>query len=86
MLDQPGGGGPGAVDAADREAVGAAGLRHSARALPPHPEAHPPGGRCPRRPPRALCAQCVPATGSAISGEGRATGESEGCLALRHSP
>ena len=50
VLDQPGGGGPGAVDAADREAVGAAGLRHSARALPPHPEAHPPGGRCPGGP------------------------------------
>ena len=39
-----------------------------------------PGG-----PPRALCGQCVPATGSAISGEGRVTGQSEGGLALHHS-
>ena len=59
VLDQPGGGGPGAVDAADREAVGAAGLRHSARALPPHPEAHPPGGRCPRGARPELCVASV---------------------------
>ena len=87
VLDQPGGGGPGAVDAADREAVGAAGLRHSARALPPHPEAHPPGGRCPRGARPELCVASVsPQQGRPSQGKDEWPARvREGLLCITHS-
>lgn len=65
------------MDVADREAVGDAGLRHAARALPPHQEAHKQGGRYlrpPQPPSPDLPVATVPGSpvlGSATSGTSR---------------
>lgn len=69
VLDQPGGGGPGAGTLLTGKLWELLAY-YSARALPPHPEAHPPKCRCPLGARlRALCGQCVPGTESAVSGK-----------------